>query len=91
MNTKHAAIRSQQRGIPPFIDEILDRYGAEEYDGHGGLIRYLTKSSIRQMERDMGRAPVRQLAQWRDAYKVTSCSDGFTITTGHLCSRIRRK
>lgn len=91
MHTRHAEIRAQQRGIPPFIDQVLDLYGKEQYDGHGGVILYLDRSSLRRMERDMGRKPVSRLAEWHDAYKVKSSVDGRTITTGHRSTRIWRK
>lgn len=90
MHTRHALARAQQRGIPPLIDQILEQYGQEQYDGHGGIVLYLDKRSIRQMERDMGREPVRRLSEWRDAYKVKT-TDGFTITTGHRHARITRR
>jgi len=89
--SRHAEIRAQQRGIPPFIDQLLDLYGSEQYDGHGGVVLYLDKSSIRRMERDMGREPVRRLSTWRNAYKVKSSIDGRTITTGICSERIWRK
>ena len=91
MQTQHARIRAQQRGLPRLIDQLLDQYGKEAYDGRGGVLVYLDKSSIRQMERDMGREPVRRLSEWRDAYKVRSSTDGCTITTGHRHARIMRK
>ena len=91
MNTRHAKVRSQQRGIPPFIDQILDLYGHERYDGNGGIISYLTKDSIRRMEQDMGREIVRRLDPWLGTYKVKSSCDGCTITMGHRTKRIRRK
>jgi len=92
MQTRHAQIRAQQRGIPPFIDQLLDQYGHEEYDGHGGIVVYLDKRSIRQMERDMGKEPVRRLAECiRDVYKVRSSINGCTLTTGYRHTRIRRK
>lgn len=90
MNTRHAEIRAQQRGIPPLMDELLDRYGHEQHDGHGAVILYLDKQSIRSMERDLGRRPVARLAEWLDAYKVRT-SDGQTITIGHRTRRIWRK
>ena len=90
MNTRHATVRAQQRGIPPMVDQLLDLYGQEEYDGHGAVVRYLNKDSIRNMERDLGRRPVSRLAEWFDAYKVSS-TDGRTITVGHRTSRIWRK
>ena len=90
-NNQHAKIRAQQRGIPPFMDQLLDLYGSEQYDGHGGGVLFLDRSSIRRMERDMGREPVRRLSTWRNAYKVKSSIDGRTITTGLRSERIRRK
>jgi hypothetical protein len=56
MNTRHAKIRAQQRCIPPLINDLLDRYGQEEYDGHGGITVYLNKASIKNMERDLREA-----------------------------------
>jgi len=90
VNTRHASVRAQQRGIPPLIDQLLDQYGEEEYDGHGGVVLYLNKASIRRMERDLGRRPVARLAEWLDAYKVRS-KDGHTITIGHRTRRVWRK
>lgn len=90
MNTTHAQVRAQQRGIPPMVDELLDRYGHEEHDGHGAVVLYMNKSSIRQMERDLGRRPVARLSEWFDAYKVKG-ADGRTITVGHRTRRLWRK
>ena len=90
MNTQHAEVRAQQRGIPPLMDELLDRYGHEQHDGHGAVIVFLDKQSIRSMERDLGRRPVSRLAEWLDVYKVRT-SDGQAITIGHRTRRIWRK
>ena len=89
MNTRHATTRAQQRGLPPLVDQLLDRYGEEQHDGHGGLIVYLSKISIRNMERDLGRRPVAKFAEWHNAYKVMG-ADGRTITFAHRTHRIRR-
>ena len=90
MNTRHAAIRAVQRGIPPMIDQLLDQYGDEEHDGHGAVIVYFNKRGLRNMERDFGRRPVARLGEWWDAYKVRS-TDGHTITVGRRTHRLRRK
>ena len=82
MTTKHSQIRAKQRGIPPIISQLLDLYGAEEHDGHGAVIVYLSKDSIRRMERDLGRQPVSRFSEWLDAFKVRG-ADGKTITIGH--------
>lgn len=90
MNTSHAAVRAQQRGIPPMVDQLLDLYGQEAHDGQGAVILFLNKQSIRNMERDLGRRAVSRLAEWFDAYKVKS-TDGRTITVGHRTQRVWRK
>jgi hypothetical protein len=90
MNTKHAAIRAQQRGIPPMVDQLLDLYGQEQHDGHGAIVLFLNKLSIRKMEQDLGRRPVARLSEWLDTYKVKDM-EGNTITVGHRHQRIWRK
>ena len=89
--SSHADKRSQARGIPPLVISLLDLYGHELYDGHGGLVHYFDKTSRRRMERDLGREPVRRLSEWLDAYKVISSRDGITITIGHRYKRINRR
>ena len=86
----HAATRAQQRGIPPFVANLLDNYGHREFDGHGGGVIYFDKTSRRHMERDMGREPVRVLDQWLNTYMVVGSQDGNAITIGRRCKRIRR-
>ncbi len=88
MKTLHAQKRAQQRGIPPLIDELLDLYGREQHDGHGGVVLFFDKQSVRAMERDMGRKPVSRLAEWLRAYKVVTSSFEDTITTGKLFRRV---
>jgi hypothetical protein len=84
MDTFHAAIRGQQRGIPPLIRDWLLLYGEEEYDGHGGIRRFFTRRSIREMERCFGRLPVRRMSEFLNAYLVESSHDGAVVTVGHL-------
>ena len=87
----HAAARAQQRGIPPLVDQWLDQFGEETYDGNGGVTRYFSRASIRNMERAFGRAPLHKLAGYLDAYKVESSRGGNIITIGHRFRRINRK
>ena len=88
--TTHAAIRSQQRGIPPLIMEWLDQFGEEYYDGHGAIIRRFTRASRREIERQCGRDLVSKLSQYFTAYIVEN-HDGTVITAGHLTKRINRR
>lgn len=89
--TSHAAQRAQQRGIPPLVTEWLDRYGDEQYDGRGGVLRYFSRASVRRMERDFGRAPVARMSEYLDCYLVQSSRDSSLITVGHRATRIRKK
>jgi hypothetical protein len=54
------------------------------------VVVYLSKDSIRSMERDLGRRPVSRLSEWFDAYKVKT-TDGRTITVGHRTQRVWSK
>ena len=80
--TTHARHRSQQRGVPPLITEWLLDYGAEEYDGHGAVIRYFTRESLREMERELGAEHLRRLSEYMRCYLVQSNRDGAIITVG---------
>lgn len=91
MTTLHAARRGQQRGIPPLVDHWLSQFGEEQYDGHGGVVRYFSRRSIRHLERAIGRAPLARLSDFLDCYKVESSTDGHTITVGHRFKRIQRR
>lgn len=82
METQHAIQRSQQRGIPPLIQHWLLDYGEETFNGHGLIIRYFTSQSIRRMERDFGREPLRRLSEYLRCYLVESAHDGAVITVG---------
>ncbi len=92
MKTVHATIRAQQRGVPPLIEDWLLDYGAEQFDGHGGVVRYFSNACIRKMERDMGRAPLKQMSEYLRCYLVQDSSDGTVITVGkrHGTQHIRR-
>ena len=87
----HASTRAKQRGVPPLIDQWLSQFGEETYDGRGGVIRHFSRASIRDMERAFGRAPLRKLAEYLDAYKVEASRSGEPITTGRRYRRINRK
>ena len=68
--THHALARARQRGIPPLIEQWLDAYGQEDYDGNGARRVFFSKASIRRMERDFGRAPVQKLSEWLESTRL---------------------
>lgn len=80
--TKHATIRSQQRGIPPLISQWLLDYGVEQYGRGGVVIRYFSSTCVRQLERDVGREPVKRMHEFLRCYLVQDSSSGSVITVG---------
>lgn len=89
--SSHAAVRAQQHCIPSLVAQWLDQFGEEKHDGHGGVLLYFSRASIRAMERAFGWAQVRKLVEYFDVYKVESSHDGHVITIGHRTKRIKRR
>lgn len=90
MNTKHAAVRAQQRAIPPLVDRLLDEFGDEEHDGRGAIRIYFSHASRRRMERALGRHAAGLFDRYLQAYKVESI-DGQVITRGWRNGRLTRR
>jgi hypothetical protein len=80
--TKHAAVRLQQRGIPPIISDWLIAYGDEAYDGRGCVIRYFSNTAIREMEYEVGVKPIQKMAEYLRCYLVQDSQTGSVITIG---------
>jgi hypothetical protein len=70
---------------------LLD-YGEESFDGHGGVVRYFSPRSIRQLERDIGQAPLKRLSEFLRCYLVQASNGGQVITVGkrYRSQRIQR-
>lgn len=45
----HTLQTVQHRAIPPAVDQWLDQFGDEAYDGHGGLRVFFSKVSVRRI------------------------------------------
>ena len=88
MNTRHLEKRMQQRSIPPLIVQWLEEFGEEVHDHHGGIILHFTRRAKRQLQRAVGREPVRRMNEWMSTYLVIS-TDGTRITAGIRYQRIR--
>lgn len=86
--TRHGMVRAQQRAIPHQIIEWLQAYGAEEYDHHGGCIRYFDHSARRRLAKEVGKKVVSHLGALLNTYAVLSL-DGEVITLGHRQKRIK--
>jgi len=78
--TTHAAIRLQQRGIPPVIGDLLMAYGDEKFDGHGGVIRYFSTTGLQELEGDVGKETVKRMNKHLRCYLVQANDGGEVIT-----------
>lgn len=84
----HCLVRTQQRAIPPLMIEWLLDYGAEVPATQGATLRFFDKHARRNLERRVGREPVRRFQDKMRCYLVEG--DGWVITTGYLRGRVRR-
>lgn len=60
---------------------LLD-YGEESFDGHGGVVRYFSPRSIRNLERDIGQTPLKRMSEFLRCYLVQGSKDAAIITIG---------
>ncbi|MFO1311027.1 MAG: DUF4258 domain-containing protein [Burkholderiales bacterium] len=86
--TRHAAIRSQQRGIPPRAIEALLDFGTEYHDHQGAVVLMLDRAATKRLARA---ANVRgaELDSLRGLYAVLA-TDGCVRTVGHRTRRLQR-
>ena len=87
--SRHAAIRSQQRGIPQLIIDWLITYGAVATDGRGASTHYFDHHARCRLSQDVGVRVVTLLGRLMDAYLVMS-HDGTIITVGYRFKAIHR-
>ena len=90
MKTQHAKVRLQQRCIPLIVNQWLDEFGEEVFDGHGGVYISFTHQSIRTMEQAFGRHFVRQNWKYLNVYRIESVDNSTVITVGWRTRRIIR-
>jgi hypothetical protein len=87
--TRHAAVRSKQRGIPPLMIDLLREFGARQPAGQGAQKVFFDKVARRRLRAYAGpMAPL--LEQHLDVYAVMSNSDE-VITVAHRTARINRQ
>jgi hypothetical protein len=87
--SNHARARMQQRGVPPVLIELLDVYGATQYDHCGAAVRYFNKAARRRLEAGEGRAVYRAVEAKLNVYAVVA-RDGCLVTVGRRDHRINR-
>ena len=86
--TRHAKVRSQQRGIPPIAIDLLLQFGSRERTGDGCSKVFLDKRDRRRLLAYAG--PLnRQLETFMDIYLVVG-PDEEVITAAHRLEPIHR-
>lgn len=80
MNTAHAKIRSQQRGIPPIVVDMLLQFGHREHDHAGAEIVYFDRHSKKKTESYTG-GLIGKLSEYLDSYTVVADRNFITLDT----------
>ena len=86
--TRHAAVRRQQRAIPAFVVDLLVKEGASMRHA-GAEVYYTDKDARRRIRRELGDRIHAAIEGYLDAYVVCG-DDGRVITTGWRTCRLRR-
>lgn len=86
-STNHATIRCQQRGVSPFVIDLLLRFGRREHDHKGAEIFYFDRRAKKAVESYMG-GIVGKLSEQMDSYAIVA--EGCVITVGARYKKINR-
>ena len=88
--SKHANARFQQRSIPPFMVELLEKFGTSKR-GIGCEKLYFDKNGRKKIKAYVGGDRfLKSIEKWLRVYLVVS-DDGSIITVGHMSSRVHSK
>lgn len=85
----HSEVRLRQRAIPPFMVELLERFGSEMRCG--GADRYFfDKAAVRRLEHHFGdRRSLQQVEPWLNVYIVVG-DNGRLVTAARRTRRFNR-
>lgn len=86
--TKHAQARTQQRGIPPLMIDLLEQFGARQKAGDGSVKVFFDKAARRHVKAHVG-GLARFVDDYMDVYAVLA-NDATVITVGHRLEHISR-
>jgi len=84
VKTKHAEIRSQQRGISHGIEYLLQVYGDARPAPGSCLIRYFGKKAIKEIESIYGHSFIAKNHEKLKTYLIETRDDQVVITVGKL-------
>lgn len=86
--THHAEARSQQRGIPPIMIDLLIRFGNSEKSGNGTFKYFFDKKSRRKIQAYIGGLAT-SLDEHLNLYIVVG-ENNCIVTIAHRLKRIKR-
>lgn len=78
--TRHGAVRSQQRSVPPAVVDALLDFGEAEHDNQGAVRHFFSKRAWRAYSAYLG-TEAKHYDRYRSAYVVVA-DDGSVITAG---------
>lgn len=84
--TDHAAMRMQQRGIPAWYLRLLVEHGKTTHDGHGALLKSVSKTTRQRLRKVLSREEYAQAERWFGVYAVVSV-DNAIVTAAHRTTR----
>ncbi len=87
--THHAAERLQQRAIPPFMVELLERFGSAMRCGKAEKL-FFDKAARKRLERHLGGPrSLRHVERWLNLYLVIG-DNGNLVTVAYRSQRLNR-
>jgi hypothetical protein len=87
--TRHASIRLQQRGIPPWFLDLLVTHGRSHHDGHGAVVKTVDRAVRRRLQQVLSGSGYRAAEAYFDVYAVIALNDQAVVTAAHRTRRRR--
>ena len=84
--TDHAAVRMQQRGIPGWYLRLLVEYGKTTHDGHGAVLKSVSKSTRQRLRNVLSRHEYVEAERYFGVYAVVGL-DQAVVTAAHRTHR----
>lgn len=78
--SRHSSVRSQQRGIPSLVIDLLIEFGSRSYRDNGAEIVFFDRKSRKRVEKYTG-GLIGKLNEHMDSYAVVSGNTVITVGT----------
>jgi hypothetical protein len=87
--SKHGSDRIQQRGITPFVVELLEDHGSVFRSGDADILIF-DKQALKRLRHHLGGdRGLRVIDRWLKVYAILS-DNGLVVTVGHRTKHISR-